>query len=179
MAKPEPMQKDDSNTTSPRANDCYLTDFCQSESNLRLILVLELIAIAFALSSFRSSGGLMLQLALTSILLLWIGLLSAAMLCAAKRMGLLCGTLLATLLSLLIVALVTALITLLAYQVDQWLQLEQFTGISRGELVLRFCAIGLILYGLALRYFYIQFVTRKMVKTESRARLQALQARIQ
>ncbi len=172
------MQKKNS-TTSVKPNDeCYLPDFCHAETNLRLILVLELVAIVFALSSLRSMGGLMVQLALMSVLLLWIGLLSAALMCGARRIGVLQGTMRATLFSLLIVVSVTALMTLLAFQVDRLLQLEQFGDMSALMLVIRFSAISLILYGLALRYFYFQFTTRNMVKTESSARLQALQARI-
>jgi two-component system sensor histidine kinase AlgZ len=172
------MQKNNSNTSETLSAACYLPDFCHSETNLRLILVLELVAIVFALSSLHSMSGLVIQLALLSVLILWVGLLSAALLCAAKRFGLLRGTLRATLLSMLTVGFVTALISWLAFQVDHFLQLEQFGNISAPVLMLRFTAISLILFGLALRYFYFQFATRNMVKTESSARLQALQARI-
>ncbi len=172
------MQKQDSITTAGQADECYLPDFCQSETNLRLILVLELAAIVFALSSVKSSAGTLMQLALTSVLLLWIGLLSAALMCGLRRLGLLRGATRATVFSLLVVTLVTASITALAFELDKILQLEQFVEIDPVWLVLRFSAISLILYGLALRYFYIQFVTRNMVRAESSSRLQALQARI-
>ena len=172
------MKKENSNTSETRSDACYLPDFCHSETNLRLILVLELVAIVFALSSLHNLNGLVIQLALLSVLMLWIGLLSAALLCAARRLGLLRGALRATVLSLLLVVAVTAAVSWVAYQVDHFLQLEQFSAISAPMLMLRYSAISLILFGMALRYFYFQFATRNMVKTESSARLQALQARI-
>ncbi len=172
------MLKTDSITTPGQANECYLPDFCQSETNLRLILVLELAAIVFSLSNVNSSAGTLMQLALSSVLILWIGLLSAALMCVLHRLGLMRSATRATVFSLLVVTLVTVCITALAFELDKILQLKQFAGIDSFWLVLRFSAISLILYGLALRYFYIQFITRNMVRAESSSRLQALQARI-
>ncbi len=172
------MQNRNSTITTSQADECYLPNFCDAETSLRLVLVLELVAIVFSLADVHQPAGWILQLALVSILILWIGLFSAALLCLIRRRGWMQDSLRATVWSLLIVVLLTAMVSWLAYQIDAGLQLGYFAGISSVELVLRFSAISLVLFGMALRYFYFQFSTRKMVKTESSARLQALQARI-
>ncbi len=172
------MTKKHTGTQPEQLNDCYLPDFCSSETNLRLILVLELIAIVLALSSASSSANLFIHLALMSVYIQWIGLSSAAILCLLTGLQVFNNTLKATLISLLVVAIVTAVMALLAIQLNDILRLDLFHQYSAFSIVLYREAISLVLYGLALRYFFVQFAGKKIIKAESHARLQALQARI-
>jgi len=174
------MRKNAPNNQQIQNNQCYLPDFCQSETNLLLILVLELIAIVLALASapVSVSTNLFIHLALISIYIQWIGLSSAALLCLCGRLKLLEGTVRATGISLLVVALVILVLALLAFQLNAMMQLELFNQSSVLTVVIHHEAIGLVLYGLSLRYFYVQYSARQVIKAESHSRLQALQARI-
>lgn len=158
--------------------DCYLPDFCNSETNLKMILVLELMAIVLSLASAPDSGSLFVYIALMSLYIQWVGLSSAAILCLLRRYQIINKSLNATVISLFVVFVVTALISLSAYQLNDVLRFGLFEHDSLMSLFLQHEAIALVLYGLALRYFYVHFSSQQMIKTESRARLQALQARI-
>jgi hypothetical protein len=67
-------------------NDGYLPDFCSPDVFLRVLLVIELFAIVFALVSYES-GSIYVQIALNSVLMQWIGLSVAAILCGITRLG--------------------------------------------------------------------------------------------
>lgn len=80
--------------------------------------------------------------------------------------------------SVFVVCMLTAVMAAVAYQLNDLLRLELFRQQSLFTVILQHESVSLILYGLALRYFYVQYAAREMIKTESHARLQALQARI-
>ncbi len=172
------MSNNNSNGVTGLNKDCYLPNFCQSETNLLMILVLELIAIVLALASVPVNANLFIYIALMSLYIQWIGLSSAALLCLLRRFQFMRRTVLATLLSLLVVVAVTLLLAVVAYQLNDVMRFEFFTNDSLGSVILKHVAIALVLYGLALRYFFVQYTRQHMIKTESSARLQALQARI-
>ena len=172
------MQKKSKLSPAKTQINCYLPDYCQGESILRLILVLELISIVFALGGYGGSARLFLDIALISMLIQWIGLGSAGLLCLIRRSLSELSHAMITILSLFAVILVTLVMTLLAYRLNSWFQLGLFHQSSEWAVVLRHVTIALVLQGLALRYFYIQHHSQRMLQTESRARLQALQARI-
>jgi len=172
------MTKNNANVEPAQVNECYLPDFCNSEINLRLFLVLELMAIVLALASSAESTSLFIHLALISMYIQWIGLSSAALLCLAKRWNLLNSHLLTTFISLLVVVVVTTIMAVLAFQIDAVMQLDMFNQFPLFSTVLYHLAISCILYGLALRYFFVQHASHQGIKAESQARLQALQARI-
>lgn len=154
----------------------YLPDFCNAEVFLRLLLVIELVAIVFSLISF-STGSLYLQLALLSILMQWIGLTSAAVLCLLSRWGTMRTILVTTLIAFGVGLASTIAATLVGDIIAGMMQLS--IGInSIGLLLLRNLSVTAILTGLALRYFYLQYESRIILETQARARLQALQARI-
>lgn len=176
--KQEFMRKNNPDSQTVAQTECYLPNFCQAEVNLRLILVLELMAIVLALASAPTVGSLYAHLALISMYLQWVGLSSAALLCLLGRLAVLRGSLQTSLISLLVVASVTALLTVLSYRINDLLRLELFQQQGLWAVILQHQAVSLILFGLALRYFYVQHASRQMIKSESVARLQALQARI-
>jgi two-component system, LytTR family, sensor histidine kinase AlgZ len=176
--KQDSMQKKSVISPTERQNSCYLPNYCKGENILRLILVLELIAIMFALSSYTTSIRLFVDIALISMFIQWIGLGSAALLCLIRRQTRPISTVMVTTLSMLAVAVITLVMSLIAHRLNEWIDLGLFNHSSEWVVVLRHLTIALILQGLALRYFYIQFHSQNMLKTESRARLQALQARI-
>lgn len=172
------MRNNKSEGESQAHKACYLPNFCSSEANLLLILVLELIAIVLALVSEPAAANLFIHIALMSLYIQWIGLSSAGLLCLLRRFKWMHSTNTATIGSVMVVLLVTALMVVVAYQLNALLRFELFQQQSLVELILKHGAVSLVLYGLALRYFFVQFTSQQMLKTEAQSRLQALQARI-
>ena len=160
-------------------SDCYLPDFCHAEANLRMILILELVAIALALATMPSTLPLFNHVALVSLYVQWIGLASAALLCLLRGLRVLhISPVVTTVVSLLVLATVTAAVVLGAFYLNELTPVKGFAFDSLVSTLLRHEAIALILFGLALRYFYIQHRARQMLLMQSQSRLQALQARI-
>ncbi|MBL7000072.1 MAG: histidine kinase, partial [Gammaproteobacteria bacterium] len=137
-----------------------------------------LIAIVLAIASASAAGSLTIHLALMSLYIQWTGLTSAGLLCWLGRSGVLDSTFKATLLSVLVVFMLSATMAALAYQINDLLRLDLFRQQSLLLVITQHVSVSLILYGLALRYFYVQYAAKAMIKAESHARLQALQARI-
>ena len=155
----------------------YLPNFCFSETNLILILVVELLAIVLALSGIPTAG-LFVHIALISVYMQWVALSSAAILCLMKKTRIFQGHTGSTASSLITITIITIFMCSIAYYTSSLLRLGLFQQQSFIVVVLEHLAISLILSGLALRYFYVQHNNKLMIKTESQARLQALQARI-
>ncbi len=156
----------------------YLPDFCHSETNLKMILALESVAIVLSLASAPDSGDLFITIALISMYVLWIGLSCAGLLCLLRNNPLLKHTVQASVISLLIVFVVTAIMALISFRLKDYFGIDLYPQYSLTSLLIQHEAIALILVSLALRYFYIQFIGQQMIKTQSQARIQALQARI-
>jgi two-component system sensor histidine kinase AlgZ len=160
-------------------NDCYLPDFCHAEANLRLILILELVAIVLALADMPSSTSLFTHVALVSLYVQWIGLTTAVLLCLLRRLRVLSiNAVVTSAVSLLVLVVVTALVVLGAHWINSQTPVKGFDLDSISATLVRHEAMALILFGLALRYFYVQHRAQQMILMESRSRLQALQARI-
>lgn len=168
----------DNNENNPIAakSRVYLPDFCDKEVFLRALLVTELIAIVFALVSYRG-GSFYVHIALISVFMLWIGLCVSAVLCGLNRSGWLKTALSTTACVISVVLLLTILFTLLGYQLSSTIQIGHQSQ-SLVYLLLRNSAISFILSGLALRYFYLEFEAKLVLEVQAQARLQALQARI-
>ncbi|MCZ6722733.1 MAG: histidine kinase [Gammaproteobacteria bacterium] len=156
--------------------DSYLPDFCDAAVFLRVLLVIELFAIVFALVSY-SSGSLYVQIALNSVLMQWISLSVAAILCGITRLGYLRDTRITTVVTIGLTLIVTLLVSWLSANFAEMLRIDS-QSLSLGFVLLRNSAIAMILIGLALRYFYVQYESERTLEVQAQARLQALQARI-
>ena len=154
----------------------YLPDFCDGDTFLRLLLVVELIAIVFALVSF-GNGSLFVHIALISVIVLWVGLTDAAILCWFSRQNWLSSHLITTLAVVTITLVMTLLASLLSLGFGSMLRFGP-TAQDVAYTLLRNLSVAAILVGLALRYFYLQYESELMLKVQAQARLQALQARI-
>jgi two-component system sensor histidine kinase AlgZ len=158
-------------------NSTYLPNFCDGDVFLRLLLVLELIAIAFALVSYGGGGSLFVHIALISVAMLWVGLTSAAVLCLITRQGRLGDHKRTTIITIAVVLLMTLLVSFLSLGLGAMMRFGP-TAQDVSFTLMRNLAIGLILVGLALRYFYLHYESEVRLKVQAQARLQALQARI-
>ncbi len=160
----------------------YLPDFCTSRATLAIVLIVELTALVLSLAG-RGLVDFWTDLVRTSLFLLWIGLTSVALLCLLKqqlsRMTVAAGS--ATV--LVIITAVVSTVSLLAYLMGTTrVVADSGAGDLFPQNPWRFALgnawIGLIITGLALRYFYVSHHWRRSVELRAAARVHALQARI-
>lgn len=172
------MKKNSPVADEPFEDDSYLPDFCHAENIFKLVLVLELVAIVLTLAGAPRNKSLFVELALLSMFVQWVGLGSAGVLCLLRHYRRLEGAFRGTLISLGVLAVMTLIMSWAGWQLEQWLQFGYFRRLSLPGIMISHLAIALILYGLALRYFYVHHRSQQVLEAESKARLQALQARI-
>ncbi|MDE2220635.1 MAG: sensor histidine kinase [Gammaproteobacteria bacterium] len=160
-----------------------LPDFCAAQAVLAVVLIVTLTAVVLAVARQNGVLRFWLDLARTSLFLLWTGLGSAAVLCLLRkrlaRMPLPAASAVALGSMLAVIALVSWGVL--------WLGGSSLLGPRATNLLLpespwRFFAgnlgIGAIVAALALRYFYVTGEWRRNVELQARARVRALQARI-
>ena len=159
-----------------RGKEFFLPDLCSSVSVFTLVVLAELMVLVWVLAQPAPDGFDWLQLALASLFVQWIVLLSAALLCPLRSwmrrrsMGAAiagCYT---------VVVGLTLLFTVLA----DWVLQQGMTGmpVLRGEQLLRHGLIATIMTSLLLRYFYLQQQWQMHNQAALQARLQSLQSRI-
>lgn len=160
----------------------YLPDFCAPGNVFAVVLIAELVALLLTLARFGISEDFWTDLARTSMFLLWTGLGSAAVLCAARgrlqRLDVGRGSALALLLMLAVTAAVSQASWWVAASAGRALGLDEAGLGSHAGFLARNLLIGAIAGGLALRYFYVSQQWKRNVEAEARSRIRALQARI-
>jgi two-component system sensor histidine kinase AlgZ len=171
-----------SDTRGP-SSTLFLPDFCESRAVLAVVLIVELVALTFAIARYTVHAGFWLDLAASSLFLLWIGLTCASVLCRARAW---LHTLPATRASLIAMGLMLAcvgVISEIVYQIGRFWS-NGVPGVNlafptdHGGFMLRSLAVGFIVSALALRYFYVSAEWKRSVEMEALARIRALQARI-
>jgi two-component system sensor histidine kinase AlgZ len=166
-----------------RSDALYLPDFCTSRATLATVLIVELTALVLTLARQNAAIDFWTDLARTSMFLLWIGLAGSALLCALRlRLARLTVAAGSTAVLLLISAVIAA-VSLCAYLFGRTPLVVESGGAalfpaSPRVFILRNVGIGLIVTGLALRYFYVLHEWRRSVELRAAARVHALQARI-
>jgi two-component system sensor histidine kinase AlgZ len=160
----------------------YLPDFCAPGNVLAVVLIAEIVALLLTLARFGISENFWTDLARTSMFLLWTGLGSAALLCAARQrlqeLDVARGSALALLLLLAVTAAVSEAAWWMAASAGRALGLGEGGLGDRLGFLARNLFIGAIAGGLALRYFYVSQQWKRNVEAEARSRIRALQARI-
>ncbi|HEV8018219.1 MAG TPA: sensor histidine kinase [Steroidobacteraceae bacterium] len=171
------------NSDADRPNALYLPDFCTSRAALAVVLIVELTAFVLTLARQNVAVDFWTDLARTSLFLLWLGLAGAAVLCALRdrlaRLTVAAGS--ATVLAL--IAAVVAAVSIGVYLIGRTRMVLESSGATLfppepRSFVVRNVWIGLIVTGLALRYFYVAHEWRRSVELRAAARVHALQARI-
>lgn len=152
----------------------FIPDLCAVQSILFLIIVSELLVVVYVLATSIQPQLDWEKLALLSLFVQWVVLLCAGTLCIFRQ---LLGRLLlyqSVSASLLIIITITALVSLLARQFlpYNWPAENTLWWLWRNV------AVALVLGGIALRYFYLQYQLRMRERLALQSRLQALQARI-
>lgn len=154
-------------------DDFFVPALCEPEALLTLVLLAELLVLVLVLAEPMTVGFDWVRLALISLFVQWIVLLSAAVLCRLRPWLARCRPLIAGVGCCLVVVLLTLACTAVAEQYE-------LGGPPSGEpaLYLRHALISLIMSTLLLRYFYLQSQWRLQQRAELQARIEALQARI-
>ncbi|UVO18520.1 sensor histidine kinase [Stutzerimonas stutzeri] len=156
-------------------DDFFIPELCRAEALLGLVLLAELLVLVLVLAEPMQPGFDWMRLALTSLFVQWIVLLSAGTLCLLRPLLAQLRAALAGLVCCVLVVGLTLACTAVAdiYQLAGPLQRD-----GEVNLYLRHALISLIMSGLLLRYFYLQSQWRRQEQAELRARIESLQARI-
>ncbi len=169
------------------AESFYLPDFCASGAVLAIVLIVELTAIVLALARQGGPAGAALEfwadLARTSLFLLWVGLVCAALLCSTRRRLERLTVARGSAAVLLLLTAAIAAISAAAYLIGRSRAVleagtAEFFPSAMGPFVLRNVAIGFVIIAVALRYFYVTHQWRRNIEMRAAARAHALQARI-
>ena len=153
----------------------FLPDFCDVRILFSMVILAELLAFTLTLGNpaTHDQAGWWNQLSLVSLFIQWVVLSSALILCISRRwLNMLTNRQAATLAYALLLV-VTALASEAAYRI-----VHAESGSTHLEFILRNLIVSAIISALTLRYFYVQYRMKQTIQAESRARLQALQARI-
>lgn len=161
--------------TVPLSDDFFVPELCQAEALLGLVLLAELLVLVLVLAEPITGGFDWMRLALTSLFVQWIVLLSATAVCNTRPyLARLSASAAVTIICTLVLCL-TLLCTAIA---EHFYSAEALSHEASTQLYLRHALISLIMCALLLRYFYLQGQWRRQQQAELQARLQALQARI-
>ncbi len=162
-------------TANQTETQSFLPDFCGLRMVFAVVVLSELFALILALSG-SERAGLWDRLALISLFVQWTGLLGAGLLCLLRRLLERLPEAGAAAAGYLLLLAIVALLSEASYRVLNT-TLPQETP-DHLEFLCRNVAIGAIVIGIILRYFYVRFQWQRQVRAESEARFQALQARI-
>ena len=163
------------------ASTFFLPDFCNPRTVLAVVLITELVAIVFAIARQAIHSAFWIDLATSSLFLLWVGLICAAVLCRARPW---LQTLPAPRAALIAIALLVGavgVVSELVFQVGRYLGGSADGGLfpdDHAGFLLRNLGVGFIVSALALRYFYVSAEWKRSIEMEALARIRALQARI-
>ncbi|MCS6947236.1 MAG: histidine kinase [Steroidobacteraceae bacterium] len=175
------MASRSSEAPSPRA--VFLPDFCTARVVLAIVLIVELTALVLAVARDHSHVGFWQDLGRLSLFLLWIGLTSAALLCALRPRLAQLSIARASALTIALLVLLVAAISEVTWQIDARLfggdlAANSLVASEHGPFLLRNMLIAAIVASLTLRYFYVSHQWRQNVELQAQARVHALQARI-
>jgi two-component system, LytTR family, sensor histidine kinase AlgZ len=160
-----------------------LPDFCTPRALLAVLVIISLTALLLALSGAGFATVLLTELAHGLLFLVWVGLGGAALLCRLRATIARQSVARGSVLVLGALAVLIAVVSEAAYWVLARPELnpENLWGLPPDNpllFVLRNVLMGLVITGLALRYFYVAQQWRLNVESQARARVNALQARI-
>ena len=161
----------------------YLPDFCQGTAVLAIVLIAELVAIIFAIARQALHENFWIDLATSSLFLLWIGLVSAALLCRTRTWLQRMPASRAAMIAIGMLVATVGVVSEFVYQFgNTWrpgdLSSSPLFPSGHAAFLLRNMAVGFIVSALALRYFYVSAEWKRSIEMEALARIRALQARI-
>jgi two-component system sensor histidine kinase AlgZ len=154
----------------------FLPDFCAIRSVFAVVVTAELLAILLSLVAVDNLQDFITQLSLISLMIQWVALTTAGLICLLRKPMRRLGNQLAGLSAFVLLLAMTALVCLLTGWLDLSLGLGLFTP-DKG-LLLRALGIAAIVGLVVLHYLYLQYLWQRQTEAENSARLQALHSRI-
>ena len=157
----------------------FLPDFCGVRMLFVIVLISELLAIMITLALSANIQIFINNLAIYSLLILWISLCCTATLCIFRHYLNNLPDFWAATLSYLFVLMVAWLVSEAAWLiVIQWPKIFNLTLPPHAVYIIKCLGISAIVSALMLRYFYVQHQWRFNIQSEARSRVQALTSRI-
>jgi two-component system sensor histidine kinase AlgZ len=141
-------------------------------------MVAELLAILLTLASQPEQGRFMVELAKTSLFVLWLALLSAVVMCAFRDQLESAGKTQAFVLSFVVLLLLSFVLAEVAYQIARMFGELVIIDNTHAGFLTTTVGISAIVIALAMRYLYVSSEWRRSVVLEAQARISALQALI-
>ena len=161
-----------------KSNQGFIPNFCDVTAVFMLLLMVELLSVLLALAP-STNTDFWSRLALISLFSQWLGLVNASLLCVLKNWLNRQTVKICTAISFILMLLTTLCFSLLVVFYADSIGLINYVESSQGVYyVLRNMAISAIVYGILLRYFYVQYQWRSNLQAQSHAQIQALKARI-
>ncbi len=167
--------------TLSNINDGLLPNFCDVRVVFLLILLTELLALVLAMAIPAGITPFWNYLAFASMLMQWIALVNAALLCLLRNWLNHQADKIAIPISFGIMLSISLIISLIAVELDHHLFLDTLLPSSEhldNQLLLRVMTISIAIYAVVLRYFYIQRQWRLNIAAQAQSEIQALRARI-
>ena len=158
--------------------DSVLPNFCDVRTIFVVVLLTELLAMVFSMIAASTSTQFWDYLALSSLLMLWVALLNSAILCQFRKWLHKQKQSVCFILAFCLMMGVSLMVALLISNAELFFFTVFNDGAGDTLFLIRVMTISAIIYLLILRYFYIQHQWRVNLAAQSRAEVQALQARI-
>jgi two-component system sensor histidine kinase AlgZ len=160
-----------------------LPDLCSPVAVTGVVIACGLLAVVLSLARAPDWPAFYAHLPRAAVLLLWMGLASAALLCRLRPWLTRHAVLEGSVLAFLVVLGVVVGVSEAAFWLGRALGAGQDTGgnwfpTERGAFLIRNVTIAALLMGPVLRYFHLHMEHQRNVRREADARLAALQARI-
>jgi len=142
------------------------------------VLVTELLVLTMVLAASGIRGFAWEDFALISLFVLWIVLISAALLCGLRKVIERLSLQWSVVAVLTLILVVTTLFSVLGDWVLAGADFSDFSVSIEGYDLLRNLLVSQVMAGMVLRYFYVQAQLRRQERAELHSRIQALQSRI-
>jgi two-component system sensor histidine kinase AlgZ len=184
-SEPKPTGPSRNGATRPEAaaGRFELPDLCTPLAVFGVVLASQLLALLLTLAGQPGWRAFYSTLAQTALLLLWIGLISAAALCRLRGWLARFRVLEGSVATFLVIMACVVLVSEAAFWTGRMLGAGPDTGggwfpVDHLGFLARNLAIGALLTAPLLRYFYVSQQWQQNVRREAESRLNALQARI-
>ena len=159
-------------------NQAYLPDFCAASTVFVVVLIAELVAILLTLAAYNTPGMFLIELAKTSLFVLWLAILGSVVMCLFRSRLESTGKTVAFVVSFIVLEVVCLVLAELAYQITRIFAESVIIDDSHSGFLLRSFAISSIVIALTMRYLYVSSEWRRSIVLEAQARISALQALI-
>jgi two-component system sensor histidine kinase AlgZ len=165
----------ESDTTVPQA---YLPDFCATGTVFIVVLAAELVAILLAVAIYDSPGRFLIELSKLSLFVLWLALLSSAVMCLFRGKLESTGKTRAFVISFFVLLVLCVVLAEVAFQLTRIFGESAIIRDTHAQFILRTFGISSIVIALTMRYLYVSSEWRRSIVLEAQARISALQALI-